>query len=185
MLLGKKYKEALALLEGVGEDGHSIDYYLLLSKAVHGRGMLAEAVEVLDKAMRKFGSEAQLQQKRNEYYSQHKKIENGLEQIGDGQHSTPDVNFVKANTKQLIEQECFEAAVAQLSALSAARKLKTTNILWIGNYLKDLYFAPGAEHIRSQYDDLLFEEMLFYYLKACKLFEPEYKIIQEAKKALK
>ena len=123
--------------------------------------------------------------KRNEYHSQQRKLENAIEQISDGQHTTPDVNFMRSNTKQLMEFGNYEKAIDQLSELSMARKQKTTNILWIGNYLKDIYFTPEAEPLHHKFDDLLFEEMLFYFLKACKLFEPEYKMVQDAKKALR
>jgi len=182
----KQYNEAIQALEtSVVPDERNPEYYLLLSKAIHAKGLLAQSVEILDEGMSKNFEDSPLIHKRNEYHSQQRKLENAVEQVGNGQHTSPDVNFIKSNTKQLIEAGCYEKAIDQLSELSIARKQKTTNILWIGNYLKDVYFLPDAEIWHHKYDDLLFEEMLFYFLKACKLFEPEYKIIQEAKKALR
>lgn len=182
----KQFDEAIQLLAGeVDAAERSADYYLLLSRAIHAKGLLAKAVSALDEGIAAGLEESPLIHKRNEYHSQQRKVENAIEQIANGQHTTPDVNFIKSNTKQLIEFGSYEEAIDQLSELSVARKQKTTNILWIGNYLKDIYFIPEAQPLQPKFDDLLFEEMLFYYLKACKLFEPEYKVIQEAKKALK
>ncbi len=186
LIAERQYSEAIRRLEeGVPSAERNTDYFLLYARAVHAQGLVSQAVRVLDEGLSILQEESPLMHKRNEYHSQHRKLENAINQISAGQHTTPDVNFMKANTKQLIEAECFEEAIRQLSELSEARKQKTTNILWIGNYLKDVYFHPNAKAYQSRFDDLLFEEMLFYYLKACKLFEPEYKIIQEAKKKLR
>lgn len=182
----KLYDEAISKLrQRVPASERSTDYFLLLARAIHAKGLIKESVSILDEGLATLESESPLMHKRNEYHSQQRKLENALDQIASGQHTTPDVNFMKSNTRQLIESESFEAAIRQLNELSVARKQKTTNILWIGNYLKDIYFHPNAKAFQDRFDDLLFEEMLFYYLKACKLFEPEYKIIQDAKKQLR
>jgi hypothetical protein len=186
LVAAKQHDEAFRMLEqGVPSAERGADYQLQWAKVIHAQGLLAKAVSFLEGAILAFVGEAQLQQKRNEYYSQMKKLDNALLQIAEGQHTTPDVNFIKTNTRQLIDAACLLEAVQQLRALAVARKQKTTNILWIGHYLKDVFFHPQAEPVKPLFDDLLFEEMLFYYLKACKLFEPEYKLIQEAKKLLK
>ncbi len=106
-------------------------------------------------------------------------------QIEEGRHNSEAIQFAKENSKELIENCCFDAAKDQLTLLAAARKVKTTNILWIGNYLKDIYFHPKAAYIKEHFSRLLLSEITFYYLKACKLFEPEYKEIQEALKKVK
>ncbi len=185
-IASQQYNEAIALLNSeIATEDRNTDYYLLLSRAMHTQGLLEQAVAILNEGIDADKADSPLIHKRNEYQSQYRKLENAIEQIGNGQHTTPDVNFIKANTKQLMESGNYAQAIDQLSALSMARKQKTTNILWIGNYLKDIYFTPEAVALHPKFDDLLFEEMLFYFLKACKLFEPEYKIVQEAKKALR
>lgn len=180
-----KFDEAVAKLHEIDASTANHHYFLLLGKAHHAKGELELAVSVLEQGVGLHANISELVQRRNEYNSHVHKVHKAIELITNGQHTTPEINFAKANTGQLIDNKCFDTALKQLSDLARARKAKTTNILWIGNFLKDLYFHPNAEHLRGQFDDLLFEEMLFYYLKACKLFEPEYKIIQDAKKALK
>ncbi|MGB0524046.1 MAG: tetratricopeptide repeat protein [Flammeovirgaceae bacterium] len=180
-----KFDEAVEKLQEIDISTANHYYFLLLGKAYHAKGELERAVSILEQGVGQHTSISELVQRRNEYQSHVNKVEKAIELITNGQHTTPEINFAKSNTGQLIENNCFETALKQLSDLARARKAKTTNILWIGNYLKDLYFHPNAEHLKGEFDDLLFEEMLFYYLKACKLFEPEYKVIQAAKKALK
>lgn len=180
-----KFDEAVEKLQEIDQSTAGHQYFLLLGKAYHAKGELKMAVSILQQGIDSHSSVSELVQRKNEYGSHVAKVERAIELITNGQHTTPEINFAKSNTGQLIENKCFDTALSQLSSLAMARKAKTTNILWIGNYLKDLYFHPNAERIQEEFDDLLFEEMLFYYLKACKLFEPEYKVIQEAKKALK
>lgn len=180
-----KFDEAIQKLKEIEVSTASYKYFLLLAKAHHAKGELAQAVKVLEEGLSLHPDLSELLQRRNEYASHVNKLNKAMELITNGQHTTPEINFAKTNTGQMIDHGAFEAALQQLRDLAKARMAKTTNILWIGNYLKELYFHPQAAHLKSEFDDLLFEEMLFYYLKACKLFEPEYKVIQAAKKALK
>ena len=112
-------------------------------------------------------------------------IETSVEQVCNGKHSTKELAFIDKNTLQLILNKSFPAAIAQLKRLAEARKLKTVNILWIGEYLKNIYFIEEAKNHRNLFTKEVLSEILFYYLKSCKLFEPEYKIIQEAMKKIK
>ncbi len=120
---------------------------------------------------------------------QHRNIEQTLaqavEEITEGRHSTPAILAIKQYTGDLITTAQYEAAIRILQQLADARKAKTTNILWIGSALKDIYFAEDATHTKPSFDRLLLDEMLFYYLKACKLYEKGYSIIRQDIKNLK
>ncbi|MFT6960898.1 MAG: tetratricopeptide (TPR) repeat protein [Flammeovirgaceae bacterium] len=177
------FREAIEKLKDAEEKDPQ--HYMLLSKIYHAQGRLDDSYGLVEEGVGEFPEEIQLLQRKNEYFSHTKRLEKAVQQIADGKHTTDEINFAKSNITQLVDHKCFEVAIERLRLLANARKSKTTNILWIGNCLKDLYFHPEAEECKDQFDDLLFEEMLFYYLKSCKLFEPEYKLIQQAKKELK
>ena len=181
------FKEALEKLKEFHkiEGENDYQYFMLLGKVLHTQGKLNAAYETVQGGLDKFPEEAHLIQRKNEYFAHSNKLRNAITEIENGEHTSDNINFARSNVQQLVDNKCFEEAIAGLSALAKARKAKTTNITWIGAALKDLYFHPEAEEYRDLFDDLAFEEMLFYYLKACKLFEPEYKVIQDAKKALK
>ncbi len=112
-------------------------------------------------------------------------ISEAVNEIVDGQHSTPTILSVRQYVTDLITAARYEQALGILHQLAEARKAKTTNILWIGSSLKDIYFEEEAEQYRSQFDKLLLDEILFYYLKACKLYEKGYSVIREALKEWK
>ncbi len=111
-------------------------------------------------------------------------LEKALEEIKEGKHSTSSINFAKDHIGLLVESQQFDDALKHLHELAEARKLKTTNILWIGGYLKDLYFHDNGTHLKEKFDKLLLDEMLFYYLKSCKLYEKGYQDVREALKKL-
>ena len=177
--------KALELLNGVDETNADARFFILQSKIYHLQGRLEAAVLSAERGVEKYSDDMQLLQRKNEYQAHLNRLNKALLLIADGQHASDEINFAKSNTVTLIDSQCFEPAIVQLTKLSEARKAKTTNILWIGSLLKDVYFHSNASNYQNIFTDLLFEEMLFYYLKSCKLFEPEYKKIQEAKKALK
>ena len=112
------------------------------------------------------------------------KLEQALFEITDGQHSTEAIGYIKSFIKQLIKQGDFHVAYNTLHQLVEARQAKTTTILWIGSYLKDIFFNENATDISSTFDKAALEEMLFYYLKACKLFDPGYQKVKDAVKVL-
>lgn len=112
-------------------------------------------------------------------------ISSAVEEVVNGQHSTNNIVSVKQYTSDLILSGQFKTALNILHKLAVARKAKTTNILWIGNYLKDIYFHDDASELKSSFDKLLLDEILFYYLKACKLYEKGYSVIREELKNLK
>jgi len=114
-----------------------------------------------------------------------RQIESALEEIKVGKYSTENINFLKSSIENLMEAKSYETALDLLKQLAIARQVKTTNILWIGAYLKDLYFNEEAKVLKPKFDQLMMEEMLFYYLKSCKLFDPGYNQIKEDIKALK
>ncbi len=113
-----------------------------------------------------------------------KKLEQALFEITDGQHSTDCISYVKSYTKQLIKNQEFAEAYNVLHKLLEARQANTTTILWIGSYLKDIFFNEKATETAKKFDKMALEEMLFYYLKACKLFDPGYKKVKDAVKEL-
>jgi hypothetical protein len=105
-------------------------------------------------------------------------IQQAIQEITSGQHATDAISFLKANIRGLLDNHRFDTALALLHQTSIARQAKTTNILWIGSYLKDLYFNDRAENLKQKFDKLLMEEMLFYFLKSCKLYDPAYAVIK-------
>lgn len=113
-----------------------------------------------------------------------KKLEQALFEITDGQHSTENINYVKSHIKQLIKQKDFKEAYQLLHQLLEARQTNTTTILWIGSYLKDIFFEEDAQKVAKDFDKMALEEMLFYYLKACKLFDVGYQKVKDAVKEL-
>lgn len=113
-----------------------------------------------------------------------KKLEQALFEITDGQHSSESISYIKSFIKQLISDGDFKQAYQILHQLVEARQAKTTTILWIGSYLKDIFFNENAVDVSGNFDKVAMEEMLFYYLKACKLFDPEYQKIKDAVKEL-
>ena len=120
------------------------------------------------------------------YESHVETLDAGIHQIEEGKHSSTEINFLKESTSKLIENKAFIAAITQLRKLAEARKAKTTNIIWIGQFLKDIYFEEDAKNVHDYFDEkFLLDEILFYYLKACKLFEPGYKVVQDHAKAIK
>jgi len=115
----------------------------------------------------------------NTHTGNQSQTQNALAEIKEGKHNTDNINHLKASTHQLVMEEKYDAALEVLADLAKARQVKTTNILWIGSYLKDIYFQETAKSLKDKFDKVLLEEMLFYYLKSCKLFDPCYEKIRE------
>ncbi|MDW7692161.1 hypothetical protein R9C00_14530 [Flammeovirgaceae bacterium SG7u.111] len=106
-------------------------------------------------------------------------IETAIEEIRSGKHTTDNINYAKHVAEELMITLQFNQALELLGNLAEARQVKTTNILWIGSFLKDLYFNEKAKYLRETYTKSLLEEMLYYYLKSCKLFDPGYDIVKQ------
>jgi len=112
-------------------------------------------------------------------------VSSAVAEIMDGQHSTNHINSVKQYIHDLILSAQYELALNILYKLAEARKAKTTNILWIGGFLKEIYFNEDASSLKTSFNKLLLDEIVFYYLKSCKLYEKGYNIVRDEIKNLK
>lgn len=179
----QSYQEAIKFaLEAVNIINDQANVYELLGRCYFTCGEFAASLNAAKKGIALQADNPLFSQLEQTIVKLVESIETAIEQVSGGKHSTKELAFIEKNTLQLIEYKSFSAAVAQLNRLSEARKLKTVNILWIGEYLKNIYFIADSETHRNLFTREMLSEILFYYLKACKLFEPEYKIIQEAMK---
>ncbi|UZR94769.1 hypothetical protein [Chondrinema litorale] len=123
-------------------------------------------------------------QQRYSFEIDQKKLDKALFDIADGEHNTDTINYTKSFIRQLIKNNQFSKAYEILHQLVEVRQANTTTILWIGSYLKDIFFDEDAIKVSQRFDKTALEEMLFYYLKACKLFDPGYQKIKETVKEL-
>ncbi|MEN7548883.1 hypothetical protein AAG747_13255 [Rapidithrix thailandica] len=179
----EQYHKAIELLEKELQNSHpSPEIFGLLSRCYLAIGDIIRSEKIAAQGLESYSDSDILQEIYNNSKNQLNQILLAIRQIEDGQHTSAEINFIKANTELLIKNQQFEQAIDQLSLLADARKAKTTNILWIGQYLKEIYFEPAAEVHKHKYTKLLFEEVIFYYLKACKLYEKGYQEIREAAK---
>ncbi|WP_169513417.1 hypothetical protein [Flexithrix dorotheae] len=157
----------------------------ILANAYFEVGDIPNAVTEIDHALALSPDKGSLQQNKKNFMQFQAVLNTAIEEVRAGKHSTDNINYFKSNISQLISQECFETAINQLKLMAEARQAKTTNILWIGSSLKDIYFNDKAIMFKDKYDRTLLEEMIFYYLKSCKLFDPGYQQVQGALKKLK
>jgi tetratricopeptide (TPR) repeat protein len=178
----KQYQEVVALLEQY--NSLSSDQLLLFASAYAEQGETHKALDICELGHKQFPGNDEINRLKQLLDRQSHLIEQGLAEVTSGHHSSDNISFLKQHTKQLIEHGRFESGLKQLHQLAEARQAKTTNILWIGNYLKDIYFEPNAASLLPLFDRLLLEEMLFFYLKSCKLFDPGYQKVKEAIKKL-
>ena len=183
----EQFHEAIAELQKIvcSEENENDIVYYLLSVNYMKLGDIACASENIQQAIKIKADFLTYTNLLQEIDSLLVKRKSAIDQISGGQHDSEAIHFIKENMKQLIENRCFKAAKDQLSLLAIARKSRTTNILWIGDYLREIYFHPKADFLRIEFDHLLLSEITFYYLKSCKLFEPEYEEIQGALKKIK
>ncbi|GAB4333115.1 MAG: hypothetical protein OHK0038_09120 [Flammeovirgaceae bacterium] len=182
----RQYDKAIELAKGTLEEGNTpLEVGLLLCRSYLAQGDFKNALETAKNLIKQGHQDKTLQAIVSSYESHLSHLERGMQQIREGQHSSDDINALKESSWKLIENKAFYAALSQLRLLAEARKAKTTNILWIGQYLKEIFFADEAQDLRPKFDKLLLDEILFYYLKSCKLHEKGYTIVREAVKALK
>ncbi|PWJ44024.1 hypothetical protein [Sediminitomix flava] len=181
------YKEAQEILINVlkADQKHSPKIFELLSDCYFGMGDIREAVAAAELGIREAITEGNLRSTLFSHQQGLNKINEGLKEVKAGGYNTEAILFIKDNCKKLIANECFEVAIYQLRNLAEARMIKTTKILWIGQLLKEVYFSSKAKKLRAEFDELLLSEILFYYLKSCKLFEPEYNVVREELKKVK
>lgn len=177
----RQLPQALSLTrEVLTEQPEHAEGLLLLSKCLLAAGDIRGAEQALTKATPLFSaSPGQLGEHQKAVHKQVSTLEEALHQIREGQHVSDQIQFVKNSVSSMLGTGLYAEALSMLRELTEARKAKTTNILWIGNYLKDLYFAEGALYLRQAFEKFLLDEIIFYYLKACKLYEPGYQLIRE------
>ncbi len=181
-----QYEKVIELYSKEEFNPTSIDEGLLLCRSHLAQGDFKGALLCAKKMISKGFKDPTLLSIVESYESHVKALDMGVSQIESGLHTSEEINYLKESTSKLIENKAFLAAITQLRAFAEARKAKTTNITWIGQYLKEVYFHEDATSLRHLFDEkLLLDEILFYFLKACKLFEPEYKVVQEHMKAVK
>jgi hypothetical protein len=182
----RQYEKAIEVAKGTLEGGNiPLELGLLLCRSYLAQGDFKNALETAKSLLKQGHDDKTLQAIVSSYESHLAHLERGMQQIREGQHSSDDINALKESSWKLIENKAFYAALSQLRLLAEARKAKTTNILWIGQYLKEIFFAEEAQDLRTKFDKLLLDEILFYYLKACKLHEKGYNVVREAVKGLK
>lgn len=185
-LIARQFQLAKSALEvAVLHQECTAEAFLLTAKLEATQGRLGPAGDQVQLGLARFEKEPNLLAYQKTVAFHQKQIENAFAEIIAGKHTSADIEFVRENTHALMDSGEFDQALAQLRRLAEARKAKTTNILWIGHYLKDVYFHPQAAHLRSQFDKLLIDETLFYYLKACKLQDPGYQQLRQALKDLR
>lgn len=182
----RQYDKAIEIAkETFGANNASLEVGLLLCRSYLAQGDFKNALNTAKYLLQQGHDDKTLLAIVSSYESHLVHLERGLQQIREGQHTSEDITLLKESCAKLIENKAYYAALSQLRLLAEARKAKTTNILWIGQYLKDIFFAEEAQELRSKFDKLLLDEILFYYLKACKLHEKGYQIVREAIKNLK
>ncbi|MEH0156114.1 tetratricopeptide repeat protein [Limibacter armeniacum] len=181
----KRYNQSIALLrQSIKDDNAEVETYQLLAKCHFAKGNLNAAVKTVRKGLQKLGETPALWESLLSYNRRVKQLEDAFREISKGLHTSANINFLRNNIRQLIEHQCFEESIVQLRRATEVRKHKTTTILWIGQYLKEVYFSPYAEDYREHFDELLLDEILFYYLKSCKMFEKGFGEVQKARQKL-
>ncbi|MBX2841176.1 MAG: hypothetical protein KTR26_05365 [Flammeovirgaceae bacterium] len=157
----------------------------ILANAYFEVGDIPNAVNEIDHALSITPDKGNLLQNKRSFMQFQAVLNTAIDEVRAGKHSTDNINYFKSNISLLVAQECFETAIDQLKMMAEARQTKTTNILWIGSSLKDIFFNDKAIMFKDRFDRPLLEEMIFFYLKSCKLFDPGYQQVQEALKKLK
>jgi predicted Zn-dependent protease len=179
----KNYGQAIQLLNNALSNGETdAATHHLISQSYLAVGDVQKAYAHAKSAFDESDQEDEFKKYLAQCLRKKESIDSAVAQIAKGMHSTPEIEYAKSNTEQLLEHRAFEQAINQLRKLAEARQARTTNILWIGQCLKKLYFEPEAETLRPQFDKFLLDEIVFYYLKACKLHEQGYQIVREASK---
>ena len=181
----ENYAQVICLLEAEIKKGNEEgDIYHLLSQSYMAVGNIGHACIYAEKSCLLDPDAVLLREHLHACKEAKHTINSAIAQITDGEHNSKQINFVKANTLQIIESKDYQLAIAQLYRLTKARKAKTTNIIWIGGYLKNVYFHTEATMYQALFDKILLDEIVFYYLKAGKLYEKGYQVIRDAIKAL-
>ena len=178
----KDYKEVLQLAYKSPEDNRTTDIIHFIVISLVGLGDYKSALAIIeDRDDYKNIEEDTV----NQVMYRSKRIELAIEEVKLGNHDNEVVNELRENIEQLIANKLFREAMVLLKKLTEARKIRTTNIVWIGKLLNDIYFdADFIEH-RNTFDRTLLSEIVYYYLKACKIFDPNYQEIQKALKDVK
>lgn len=158
--------------------------WILLAQSCAEIGDYETGADACQRGLTEYPGQAELVRLQSVFADLKAQQEQAMSEIAAGQHASDAINQWKQYIKTMIEQGLYESALRQLHRFAEARQIKTTNILWIGNYLKDVYFAKEAQYLLPRFERMLLEEMLFYYLKACKLFDPGYSVVKEAVKRL-
>lgn len=175
-----EYPQAEALLQqALTVQPPTADLYALLSKCLLAMGDYRKAQQLVEQATMALGEDIHLEEVR--YFCQIRinKEHTSLQEIREGKYNTPAINALRQSVQDMIANGRYEAALQLLRCITEARKVKTTTIIWIGQLLKELYFAhPEAAYLRYSFDELLLDEVLFYYLKTCKMHEKEFREVQ-------
>ncbi|GAA4837425.1 hypothetical protein [Algivirga pacifica] len=180
----QQYGKATVLLEKqVREKTYTLDTFQLLAKCYAQMGHYMKAIEKVKQGLSLIGETPVLWESLEYYKKPLKLMEEALKEISKGGHTSSNINFLKKNIKQLITYGHYAEAVTWLSQATEVRKHKTTTILWIGMYLKDIFLLLEKGYDRY-FDELLLDEMLFYYLKSGKMYERGFKEIQAYRKEM-
>ena len=130
----RDYASAEKILRKLLKEGSDdrIKLQQLLAKINYEMGAYGMAIQYIDDTLSIDPENFLLKDLRKRCETEYQTLQSGIDQITNGQHTTDEINALKANTQHLIDTQHYGAALEQLKILSVARKAKTTNILWIG-----------------------------------------------------